>query len=183
MRTSLLILSTANDWTFYKAVTLSAQGLASSFLSRQQYRIGGLATGLVLLATVSAGCQQASDLVASSPANAAPTQPVEPAPPAAPAPPVEEPPTYSYNRGDQMFTLANDRPLAMYYFQASPTSTGDWENDILGESILMPGESTGININDGRQSCMYDFRAIFEDESVAEGYDVNICELGSYTFN
>ncbi len=141
-------------------------------------RIGGWLTGAVLLATAATGCQRASDVVALPPAIAAPTQPVEPEPTAAPTPPVEESPTaaptpdsnlqtvssepdtstrvavtHSHDRGDQRFTLTNDRPLAMYYFQASPTSTDDWENDILGDSILMPGESTGININDDSQNC------------------------------
>ena len=163
-------------------------------------RIGGWLTGAVLLATVATGCQQASDVVASPPAIAAPTQSVEPPPTAAPtSAPISDPAlqtvstepvaptpvaiTHSHDRGDQMFILTNDHPLAMYYFQASPISTDDWENDILGDSILMPGESTSININDDRQNCKYDFRAIFEDELTVEGYDVNICELSSYTFN
>lgn len=86
-------------------------------------------------------------------------------------------------RGDQKFVLHNDRAIAMYYFHASPNAVSSWENDILDESVLMPGETTTININDDRQTCMYDFSAVFEDGSESAGYDVNICNLDLYTFN
>lgn len=83
---------------------------------------------------------------------------------------------------DQRFLLKNNRSKSIHYFYASPSYLDDWENDILGRSVLQANDSTWININDNRESCIYDFLAIFSDGSEASVYNINICELSSYTF-
>ena len=141
-------------------------------------KIGQIITGAVLLVTVSTGCQRSIEAV-SPPANAHPTASTEPIiPPSASSP--ASPDNVIYE--DQEFVLMNESLLPIYFFQASPSNVDEWEDDILGEDILMPGDGGIVTIGDGRESCIYDFRAIFEDGSEQEDYGVDICEITSYTF-
>ncbi|CAD5936168.1 hypothetical protein PCC9214_01618 [Planktothrix tepida] len=78
--------------------------------------------------------------------------------------------------------LINGTDKVMTHFYASPPSTSDWENDILGADVLNPGESITININDGREDCDYDFRAIFQDGTESVDAAQKVCSGEEYTY-
>ncbi|HHX89385.1 MAG TPA: hypothetical protein GX700_06340 [Paracoccus sp.] len=81
---------------------------------------------------------------------------------------------------DMMFTLNNRTGYVLVEFYASPVTSSDWEEDILGADVLGSGESVDVLIADGRANCEYDFLMVFDDgDEVTD--QVNICELGSYT--
>lgn len=84
---------------------------------------------------------------------------------------------------DLVFTLTNDTSGVMMYFNASPTATDEWEEDILGSEVLGSGESVEVIIADGMDVCEYDMRFEFDDESglgtVTDTQD--LCAMGSYT--
>jgi len=81
---------------------------------------------------------------------------------------------------DMMFTLINRTGFTLVEFYASPVTSGDWEEDILGADVLGTGTSAEVLIADGRANCAYDFLMIFADGDEVED-QVNICELDSYT--
>lgn len=93
-----------------------------------------------------------------------------------------DPPTLLSRYQDYRFELVNGHSSTMMYFYASPSDIDSWEDDILGDAVLYAGDSIRINIADDRQSCLYDFRAIFEDGSESTRYEVNVCDLSRYTF-
>jgi len=85
------------------------------------------------------------------------------------------------------FTLINgtDRPLEQFY--ASPPSSNNWEEDILGVDVLEPGESTNITINDGRADCEYDLKGTLgPGNGVGRGTllesNVHICDGAVYQY-
>jgi len=80
------------------------------------------------------------------------------------------------------FRLTNGRSQSIFYFYASPSNVGSWEEDILGSDILAPDETSRISIDDDRASCIYDFKAIFSDGSSSTHYGIDICDLSRYTF-
>lgn len=83
---------------------------------------------------------------------------------------------------DRKVTIVNKTKTAMYGFYASRTATNDWEEDILGEGVIMPGESMVINIDDGSGACKFDFKAEFEDgEDVVEA-NVDVCAISKFSF-
>ena len=49
--------------------------------------------------------------------------------------------------------------------------------------MLPSGHSVVINIDDGTGYCQYDFRAVFDDGDIVEQAAVNVCEIGTFTFN
>ncbi|MBS3650921.1 hypothetical protein KEU06_20110 [Pseudaminobacter sp. 19-2017] len=84
---------------------------------------------------------------------------------------------------DLVFTLTNGTDSVLTRFHSSPTGVNNWEDDILGQDVLNPGESVEITIADGRAVCEYDMRFEFtEDSDLDTTTDTqNLCELGSYT--
>jgi hypothetical protein len=64
-----------------------------------------------------------------------------------------------FRNGAVSFDLINQTSRNIERFFASPANVNSWEEDILGTEVLRPGQKTNITIQDGRQDCMYDFRA------------------------
>lgn len=88
------------------------------------------------------------------------------------------------------FILKNNTSRDLLEFYASPPSTDDWEEDILGTDVLEPGESVEITIDDGREDCLYDFKGVLgpsDDGSVGEGAliqtSVEVCDGGTYEYS
>lgn len=61
---------------------------------------------------------------------------------------------------DRRVRIINASNVIVNSFQASNTSRKSWEEDILGSSVLAPGQSVMVNINDGTGACMFDFKAV-----------------------
>jgi hypothetical protein len=80
------------------------------------------------------------------------------------------------------FTLINSTGVTMVGFFASPPGVSEWEDDILGETVLESGDSTEVTIDDAREDCVYDFLAVFEDESTLEHPAVPVCDGESYEY-
>jgi len=84
--------------------------------------------------------------------------------------------------GAVTFTLTNGTDSVIDAFYASPPGNGDWEEDILGQDVLGPGESANITIDDGAEDCHYDFLAVFDDGTELEHNGVGVCDGQSYTY-
>lgn len=84
---------------------------------------------------------------------------------------------------DRRVVIVNATSYSIEEFYASNVGTDDWEEDILGQDILLPGQQVTINIDDGTGHCRYDFKAVFDDGDEARKDAVNVCEIGTFTFN
>ncbi len=84
---------------------------------------------------------------------------------------------------DRRVNIVNNTGYTIQEFYASSVGSKSWEEDILGRSTLPSGSSIVINIDDGTGYCKYDFKAVFEDGDVVEKGGVNVCEIGTFTFN
>lgn len=84
---------------------------------------------------------------------------------------------------DRRVVVVNNTSYDIMEFYASNVGTEEWEEDILGKHKLPSGASVTINIDDGSGYCKYDFRAVFDDGDEAVKRGVNVCEIGTFTFN
>lgn len=82
---------------------------------------------------------------------------------------------------DLVFTLNNTSSRELVGFYVEATNMDHWGENILNGSIE-PGETASVTIADGKTTCMYGIKGVFEDGSVVEEEDLNLCELGSYTY-
>ena len=82
------------------------------------------------------------------------------------------------------FTLINAHPsVTLTHVFVSASDEADWGDDILGVSVLPPGESVFIYFTRFTAgSCLYDIRVIYEDGDEGYLYKVNLCETDTVTF-
>jgi hypothetical protein len=83
---------------------------------------------------------------------------------------------------DRKVTIVNDTRHTMSEFYASNIGANAWEEDILGEDELAPGESVEVDIDDGTGKCRFDFQGVFRDGDKVVKRNVNVCKIGSFTF-
>ena len=83
---------------------------------------------------------------------------------------------------DRRVVVVNNTSTSIQEFYASNTGQNDWQEDILGNDMLQPGQEVTINIDDGSGYCKYDFRAVFEDATETTKAGVNVCEVGRFSF-
>ncbi len=83
---------------------------------------------------------------------------------------------------DLEFTLHNQSSSPITEFYVESTELKTWGDNILTETIN-PGESATVTIADGKTTCTYGIRGTFSDGAAVEEEDLNLCELGSYTYH
>lgn len=84
---------------------------------------------------------------------------------------------------DRNVRIVNDTGFAIMEFYGSNQGTDSWEEDILGNDILRSGESVLIDFDDGSGYCKFDFKAVFDDGDVLTANGINVCKIGTYTYN
>lgn len=87
-------------------------------------------------------------------------------------------PTLAYDRG---VTLDNQSSKTVEEFYGSNTGTQDWEEDVLGEDVLEPGEEVSIDFDDGTGYCMFDFKIVYSDGGEDFEERFNVCDYGTLT--
>jgi hypothetical protein len=87
-------------------------------------------------------------------------------------------PAHAYNRDIRLY---NETSQPIVEFHASNIGTNSWQEDILGDWVLLPGESVLIDLYDGTGYCRFDFKTVFGGGGSLVRRDVNVCEAGAYT--
>ena len=80
------------------------------------------------------------------------------------------------------FTLINNSSQSLHYFYTNPSNMDAWGGDLLGpDGTLESGDQGTVTIGDGSDQCLYDFRFETGEGALLEVFEVDICELNSYT--
>jgi len=82
---------------------------------------------------------------------------------------------------DRRVRIINATNVTLNSFYASNVNRKNWEEDILGNSVIPPGQSVMVNINDGTGACMFDFKAVMANGKKVEQYGLNVCQISSWT--
>ena len=48
--------------------------------------------------------------------------------------------------------------------------------------MLENGETVNVNIDDGTGKCRFDFKAVFQNGQELVRKNINVCEVGSFTY-
>lgn len=81
------------------------------------------------------------------------------------------------------FDIVNNSARAITNFYTSAADTTDWEEDVLGEDTIGPGETQPITISTDNGQCLYDMRFIMEDKAELIEKGIDVCKLSSYTLS
>ncbi|HEY5623035.1 MAG TPA: hypothetical protein VIV14_04685 [Gammaproteobacteria bacterium] len=69
--------------------------------------------------------------------------------------------------------VTNDTGYTIYYLYVSNTSSGGWEEDVLGSEVLMDGETVRVDVTNAASE-YFDIRAVDEDGDSYTLWDVDI---------
>jgi hypothetical protein len=84
----------------------------------------------------------------------------------------------------QDFVLDNDTGYDLKNLYISPTTTNDWQEDVLGEDVLQNGQSVKIHFPGGRaETCEWDLKVTYQDDTSHEWRDVNLCSVATITIH
>lgn len=83
---------------------------------------------------------------------------------------------------DRRVRIINETSHTIMQFYASNIGQTSWEEDILGQSTLPPGQSVVINVDDGTGYCQFDFKAVFDDGDEVTKSRIDVCEVSSFRF-
>jgi hypothetical protein len=78
-------------------------------------------------------------------------------------------------------TVENLSSQSIYYLYASPQTSGDWEEDLLGSGTIPAGSSKVANIDNGTNECIYDLKVKFADGREVIQWKVNVCAVSTWT--
>lgn len=81
----------------------------------------------------------------------------------------------------QEVAIANDGDSAIHYVHISPVDWDSWEDDLLGESVILPGDEGLVELAQYGGACVYDVLVIFDTPTGYEDvelWEVDLCENG-----
>lgn len=82
---------------------------------------------------------------------------------------------------DRRVTVVNASANTMTRLYASPAQGQQVDEDMLGDTILKPGQSAQLSVGDGSDACVYNFKATFDDDTTRVR-KVDVCEVRTYRF-
>lgn len=85
--------------------------------------------------------------------------------------------------GAQDFTLINNAKYNIIKVFVSPSAVDDWQEDILGDGVLMSGEKVDITFARGETATMWDLRVVDESEKTHTWKNINLKKISSVTLN
>jgi hypothetical protein len=83
--------------------------------------------------------------------------------------------------GDQDFTLVNQTGVTIMEFYCSPTTTNEWEEDVLGVDTLAPEDSVEISFSREQEECAWDLKIKDEDGDEVVWTKINLCKAAVIT--
>jgi hypothetical protein len=79
------------------------------------------------------------------------------------------------------FWLVNDAGLTIERAFVSPSRLSDWGNDILGDTLLPPGEQ--VRVTPTAKDCELDIKVMYSGGQEEEKLQVNTCQLNRVVFS
>jgi hypothetical protein len=84
-------------------------------------------------------------------------------------------------QGRQDFTLTNRTGYSISEVYVAPSSSEEWEEDVMGRDVLNNGETVEISFPPRERTCIYDIAVVFDDGGEADWRKFNLCEISRVT--
>ena len=81
----------------------------------------------------------------------------------------------------RVIVIMNVSSQTLRELYASPVTSDNWEEDLLGARVLAVGESINADIDNGTDECIYDLKAVMADDRELIQRGVNVCAVGRWT--
>lgn len=80
---------------------------------------------------------------------------------------------------DRRVRIINESEHTVMQLYASRVSTAEWEEDILGSSVLGAGAAVTANLDDGTEACLFDIKVVFDHGGEATTR-LNVCKTANF---
>lgn len=85
--------------------------------------------------------------------------------------------------GKQDFVLHNETGVEIHELYVSPTTTDEWEEDVLGVDTLPNGDSIKVTFDDREKSSKWDLKVVDGKGNRIEWRDLNLIEISEVTLH
>ncbi|WP_066798810.1 hypothetical protein [Sphingomonas soli] len=82
---------------------------------------------------------------------------------------------------DETLHVTNRTGYTISEIYIAPSSTTDWEEDIMGGDELEPNTSVDIDFSRSEDTCKWDLKAVYDDGTSAVWYNIDLCKISSIT--
>lgn len=79
---------------------------------------------------------------------------------------------------DRIVIITNTTNQHVEELYGSNDGTTSWQEDLLGDYTLAPGESIEVDFDDGTNYCIFDFLVVMRSGEQFKREDVNVCKVG-----
>lgn len=77
--------------------------------------------------------------------------------------------------GKQDFDLVNKTGYTIEEVYVAPSSSNDWQEDVLGEGTLANGKTKHITFSRAGNICKWDLKVVYTDKETAEWEQFDLC--------
>lgn len=81
--------------------------------------------------------------------------------------------------GRQDVNVVNMTKKSIHHIYISAAKVDDWEEDILGNDVLDPGETVKVTFENEHKACVWDFKAVDTDGKEYLLMNVNLCQTAT----
>lgn len=82
---------------------------------------------------------------------------------------------------DETLSVNNRTGYTISQIFISPTQTNGWEEDVMGEDTLEPNTSVDIDFSRSEDTCKWDLKAVYDDETSAVWRNIDLCKISTIT--
>ena len=82
---------------------------------------------------------------------------------------------------DEVLHINNRTGYTISEIYISPTQTNSWEEDVMTDDTLEPNTTVNIDFSRSEDTCKWDLKAVYDDETVAIWRNINLCEISTIT--
>ena len=91
------------------------------------------------------------------------------------------PEAFSIRSKNRRVTIENISSQSIYYLYASPQTSSDWEEDLLGSGTIPAGANKSADLDNGTNECIYDLKARLADGTEYIQWKINVCAVSTWT--
>lgn len=78
--------------------------------------------------------------------------------------------------------MVNATSYTIERLYGSNVNVRTWQEDVLGDAVLRPGNSVVVNWDDGSCLCEFDIKAVYSDGDTSIKSAIDVCRLTSFRF-
>jgi len=77
--------------------------------------------------------------------------------------------------------IVNHVNKSIHRIYVSEARAGQWQDDLLGEDVIIPGETVKVTFENRHRACVWDVKVVDLDGVEYAYPSVNLCELSTIT--